>query len=272
MDNGNFLDADPGSIIVNGVPNLPPLAFVHSSFDDARLDPYEYRIWFHLLRRTKDRVAWPAMRSISETTGISLHKVCVTISSLQSKGFLVVRKRSEHESNVYAVTVPEEVKGLYFERSCGEQGCSYWEHPVPIGNTPVPIGNTRISNEGYPIKDKMYSSSSSSKTQKNTGKLSLSEVLSGCEPNKTLSNHSGFMEAWQRFVQYKLKRCGAKVTIRAFVLELKTLARYPDPRTAIEAMEQAERCGWQGLQEYKPTKGRVEAPQQVRYNSIGQRI
>lgn len=105
----------------------------------------------------------------------------------------------------------------------------------------------------------------------NTGKLTLAGVLSGAEPDLLLRNHSGFMEAWKRFAQYKLKRCGSKVTIRAFQLELKTLARYPNPKAAIEAMEHAERCGWQGLQEYKKGVAIFE-PEKVRFNSIGQRI
>lgn len=142
----DFLEGEPG-IVLDLLPDLSNYLFIHSSLDDAGLDPFEFRIFCHLRRRAKDRTAWPGMRSISEVTGISLNKVCLTIKSLQEKGFLVVHKRP-NLSNLYLIQAPK-------ERSCGE-------HPVPVENGGVPDKNGgvpvvvhkgiqgRYSNEGTP--------------------------------------------------------------------------------------------------------------------------
>lgn len=145
----DFLDAEPG-IVLDGLPDLSEYLFIHSSLDDAGLDPYEFRIFCHLRRRAKDRTAWPGMRSISQVTGISLNKVCLTIKSLSDKGFIAVQKRP-NRSNLYLIQSPK-------ERSSQEQGVLVKNGGVPDKNGGVPVVvhkgiQGRVSNEGNPIKD-----------------------------------------------------------------------------------------------------------------------
>ena len=145
MSAENFLDdADPSSVMHDGFPDLNKYLFIHSSLDDAGLDPFEFRIFCHLRRRAKDRKAWPGMRSIAEVTGISLNKVCTTIRSLQNKGFLEVRKRpGNHQSNIYLVRSPAEKNSVPVENA--------EKNSVPDKNTSVPDKNERYSIEGTPI-------------------------------------------------------------------------------------------------------------------------
>jgi len=99
--------------------------------------------------------------------------------------------------------------------------------------------------------------------KKNPGKLTLAEVLSGCPLELIFQSSPTFVEAWRRFIEYKLRSCGSKVTIRCFELELKTLSRYPDVPSAIQAMEHTERSCWKGVPEYRipvPSNGQKSAP------------
>jgi hypothetical protein len=140
MPDKDMLGADPNSVLVDGLPDLSKYIFIHSSIDDADLDPFEFRVFCHLRRRARDRVAYPGMRSISRVTKMSIGKVCRVIASLQKKGFLAVRQRQgNHQTNIYYVGLPAE---------------AMQSNSVHVVNTSVHVVNERVSTEGTPSKKK----------------------------------------------------------------------------------------------------------------------
>ena len=218
----DFLADDPGSLMHDGLPDLSQYVFIHSSLDDAGLDPFEFRIWCHLRRRAKERVAWPGMRSIAEKTGISLGKVCPIIRSLQAKGFLTATKRSGDQSNIYIVTVPEEI-----QRSYSEQGVHVVNATVHDVNATVHVVNTRVSIEGNPIKEK-------------SSCISDEQFIRNLKSDKTykeidIDRELGKMKAWQsthpgrrltrRFIVNWLNRTEPSIDLKTALNEAKIVPR-----------------------------------------------
>jgi Helix-turn-helix domain len=200
----DFLAGDPDSVIIDGLPDLSKFIFIHSSIDDSGLNPYEFRIFCHLRRRSKDRVAWPGMRSISEVTGISIGKVSIAIGSLQKKGFLEVRKRpGNHQSNIYRVALPLEMRP---ENSVHVVNAEHFnainlQDSVHHMNTSVHVVNERVSNEGNPSIYSL-SSSSSSATQKNKKK----ENIYRGSPAERTPTHAADADADSLFMNAKKKK------------------------------------------------------------------
>ena len=218
----DFLADDPGSLMHDGLPDLSQYVFIHSSLDDAGLDPFEFRIWCHLRRRAKERVAWPGMRSIAEKTGISLGKVCPIIRSLQAKGFLTATKRSGDQSNIYIVTVPEEIQRPY-----NKQGVHDVNATVHEVNATVHEVNTRVSIEGNPIKEK----SSCISDEQFIRNLKSDKTYKGIDIDREL----GKMKAWQsthpgrrltrRFIVNWLNRTEPSIDLKTALNEAKIVPR-----------------------------------------------
>ena len=218
----DFLADDPGSLMHDGLPDLSQYVFIHSSLDDAGLDPFEFRIWCHLRRRAKERVAWPGMRSIAEKTGISLGKVCPIIRSLQAKGFLTATKRSGDQSNIYIVTVPEEIQRPY-----NKQGVHDVNATVHDVNATVHVVNTRVSIEGNPIKEK----SSCISDEQFIRNLKSDKTYKGIDIDREL----GKMKAWQsthpgrrltrRFIVNWLNRTEPSIDLKTALNEAKIVPR-----------------------------------------------
>ena len=218
----DFLADDPGSLMHDGLPDLSQYVFIHSSLDDAGLDPFEFRIWCHLRRRAKERVAWPGMRSIAEKTGISLGKVCPIIRSLQAKGFLTATKRSGDQSNIYIVTVPEEIQRPY-----NKQGVHDVNATVHEVNATVHDVNTRVSIEGNPIKEK----SSCISDEQFIRNLKSDKTYKGIDIDREL----GKMKAWQsthpgrrltrRFIVNWLNRTEPSIDLKTALNEAKIVPR-----------------------------------------------
>jgi len=232
----DFLADDPGSLMHDGLPDLSQYVFIHSSLDDAGLDPFEFRIWCHLRRRAKERVAWPGMRSIAEKTGISLGKVCPIIRSLQAKGFLTATKRSGDQSNIYIVTVPEEIQRPYNKQGVHDVNATVHDvnatvHEVNATvhevNATVHDVNTRVSIEGNPIKEK----SSCISDEQFIRNLKSDKTYKGIDIDREL----GKMKAWQsthpgrrltrRFIVNWLNRTEPSIDLKTALNEAKIVPR-----------------------------------------------
>jgi len=225
----DFLADDPGSLMHDGLPDLSQYVFIHSSLDDAGLDPFEFRIWCHLRRRAKERVAWPGMRSIAEKTGISLGKVCPIIRSLQAKGFLTATKRSGDQSNIYIVTVPEEIQRPYNKQGVHDVNATVHEVNATVHevNATVHEVNTRVSIEGNPIKEK----SSCISDEQFIRNLKSDKTYKGIDIDREL----GKMKAWQsthpgrrltrRFIVNWLNRTEPSIDLKTALNEAKIVPR-----------------------------------------------
>ena len=225
----DFLVDDPGSVMHDGLPDLSQYVFIHSSLDDAGLDPFEFRIWCHLRRRAKERVAWPGMRSIAEKTGISLGKVCPIIRSLQAKGFLTATKRSGDQSNIYIVTVPEEIQRPYNKQGVHDVNATVHEVNATVHevNATVHDVNTRVSIEGNPIKEK----SSCISDEQFIRNLKSDKTYKGIDIDREL----GKMKAWQsthpgrrltrRFIVNWLNRTEPSIDLKTALNEAKIVPR-----------------------------------------------
>jgi hypothetical protein len=225
----DFLADDPGSLMHDGLPDLSQYVFIHSSLDDAGLDPFEFRIWCHLRRRAKERVAWPGMRSIAEKTGISLGKVCPIIRSLQAKGFLTATKRSGDQSNIYIVTVPEEIQRPYNEQGVHDVNATVHDVNATVHdvNATVHDVNTRVSIEGNPIKEK----SSCISDEQFIRNLKSDKTYKGIDIDREL----GKMKAWQsthpgrrltrRFIVNWLNRTEPSIDLKTALNEAKIVPR-----------------------------------------------
>lgn len=262
-----MLEGDPTSLLVDGLPDLSKYLFIHSSIDDAGLDPYEFRIFCHLRRRAreKDNAAYPGMRKISEVTGIALGKVCSVISSLQKKGFLAVRKRTgSHQTNLYYIGLPDERK-TDLSDSDSVHVVNAEENSVHVVNASVHAVNTRESTEGNPS---LRSSSCSSNTLKNSErdvfsalpkkkktKLTVESVIEAVPPDLTLQSPS-FLRAWQRWVRNRLE-LPKPVTLGAFEEHMRKCARWGES-AAIAAIRAAIDGSWQTL--YEP---KIQKPEKV---------
>ena len=225
----DFLADDPGSLMHDGLPDLSQYVFIHSSLDDAGLDPFEFRIWCHLRRRAKERVAWPGMRSIAEKTGISLGKVCPIIRSLQAKGFLTATKRSGDQSNIYIVTVPEEIQRPYNKQGVHDVNATVHDVNATVHevNATVHDVNTRVSIEGNPIKEK----SSCISDEQFIRNLKSDKTYKGIDIDREL----GKMKAWQsthpgrrltrRFIVNWLNRTEPSIDLKTALNEAKIVPR-----------------------------------------------
>jgi hypothetical protein len=93
--------------------------FVHSKLDDFGLTPPEFRIYCHLVRRAKDGVAWPGIRSMAEICRLHKETVILSIASLEAMKLLQV-ERTPGLVTKYRLTQPS----LWTERQVvgnGEQ-------------------------------------------------------------------------------------------------------------------------------------------------------
>ena len=225
----DFLADDPGSLMHDGLPDLSQYVFIHSSLDDAGLDPFEFRIWCHLRRRAKERVAWPGMRSIAEKTGISLGKVCPIIRSLQAKGFLTATKRSGDQSNIYIVTVPEEIQRPYNKQGVHDVNATVHEVNATVHevNATVHDVNTRVSIEGNPIKEKSSCISDEQfirnlKSDKTYKEIDIDREL--CKMKAWQSTHPG-RRLTRRFIVNWLNRTEPSIDLKTALNEAKIVPR-----------------------------------------------
>lgn len=92
--------------------NLIPtsVAFIHNFLDDYGLDPYEFRIYAHMVRRTggkQEGVCFASLTKTSKICKMSVRKAQQAIKVLVEANFLRKNPRIGR-TDEYRVTLPEE--------------------------------------------------------------------------------------------------------------------------------------------------------------------
>ena len=90
----------------NTLPTLPPLPVVHSDLDEYGLDPYEFRIYAHVVRRTGGKLTgecFAKLKKTSEICHMSVRKAQYSFSVLCKAGLLTKESRPGR-SDIYKLT------------------------------------------------------------------------------------------------------------------------------------------------------------------------
>ena len=86
--------------------SLPPLPLVHSDLYEYGLDPYEFRVYAHVVRRTGGRLegqCFAKLKKVAEICNISVRKVQYSLRTLCDAGLLVKEQRIGR-SDIYFLT------------------------------------------------------------------------------------------------------------------------------------------------------------------------
>lgn len=126
------------------------LIFIHSSLDDAGLNPKEFRVFAHLSRRASSGSAWPSIKTIAEVCKISEPRVRLALKTLTDRRFISVEIRPGR-TFLWTINSPDK-----------------WLTPVgndtpdvsvtPVGNDTTPLSETtphpplKTTGEGYPLR------------------------------------------------------------------------------------------------------------------------
>ena len=84
--------------------------FVRSDLDEYGLDPYEFRVYGHITRRTGGRVkgtAFSSVKKMAQACGMSTRKLQYALKVLCYAGLLRKENHSEYRTNVYMLNAPE---------------------------------------------------------------------------------------------------------------------------------------------------------------------
>lgn len=84
--------------------------FVRSDLDEYGLDPYEFRVYGHITRRTGGRVkgtAFSSVKKMAKGCGMSTRKLQYALKVLCHAGLLRKEKHSEYRTNVYMLNPPQ---------------------------------------------------------------------------------------------------------------------------------------------------------------------
>lgn len=241
--------------------------FVHSAVDEAGLDPYEFRILMHLSRRAnRKQMAWPSLRSMSDTTGISERKIREALGGLQARRMLTITQAPGHGNrHQYELTDPTEwiLKPAPGAASEFQTGTTCRFEPAPHAGSYTREGNP---SEGYPDPPTPTGAGGDfeAKISKKSGK---SPKPSKAKSRDHESAHH-YPEAWQQdvaftnaladyFRQRREKRQPATPTA-AELLRKKLLAAGIE--TATIALQTSATNGWTGVFPEKTTHPTKEKP------------
>lgn len=89
-----------------GGKNLPPLPLVRNDLDEYGLDPYEFRIYAHVVRRTGGKLegeCFAKQKKVAEICKMSVRKVQYALKTLCEAGLLVKEER-KGRTDVYRLT------------------------------------------------------------------------------------------------------------------------------------------------------------------------
>lgn len=83
--------------------SLSPLPMVHSDLDEYGLDPYEFRIYAHIVRRTGGKLdgkCFAKLKKITEVCQMSVRKAQYALTTLCEAG-LITKERRHGKTDVY---------------------------------------------------------------------------------------------------------------------------------------------------------------------------
>lgn len=83
--------------------SLPPLPMVHSDLDEYGLDPYEFRIYAHIVRRTGGKLdgeCFAKLKKTAEICHMSVRKAQYALKTLCDAG-LITKEQRKGKSDIY---------------------------------------------------------------------------------------------------------------------------------------------------------------------------
>ncbi|MEG4426306.1 MULTISPECIES: helix-turn-helix domain-containing protein [unclassified Microcoleus] len=90
----------------NSQKDLPPLPVVHSDLDEYGLDPYEFRLYAHVVRRTGGKPEGECFAKLKKTAEIchmSVRKAQYALKTLCDAG-LILKEQRRGRTDVYRLT------------------------------------------------------------------------------------------------------------------------------------------------------------------------
>lgn len=238
------------------------LAWIHSALDDHDLDPFAFRVYAHLVRRSNDGRAWPEQRTIAEACRMSKRQVIRCVKDLQARRLLVITqavKSKGGKSNTYHLTAASEWLQAAVDResrsdcqSLPTQTRSDCQSPseVTVSHFPLEEGNPK---EGNPKGDASLSApgdlfeipepaKKAGKTPSRIRTMNAAEVLALLPATHRTEDVRLALEAWIENRKI-LKR---PMTLPAAKIAAKALSKVSAPE-AIIAIDKATVSNWTGV-------------------------
>lgn len=100
----NTVNSDRVGLQPNPYPNS--VAFVHDFLDSYGLDPYEFRVYSHVVRRTggkPERECFASLATMAEICKISERKVQQVLKFLVAAKMITKEKKSGRKTDIYRV-------------------------------------------------------------------------------------------------------------------------------------------------------------------------
>jgi predicted transcriptional regulator len=105
-NNDEELSGQSKSHVIKNSPILS-VAFIHNVLDEYGLDPYEFRLYAHIVRRTGGKpegVCFASLSKIAKTCKMSMRKAQQSLKFL-IKAQLVIQKKRKGRTDEYRVTL-----------------------------------------------------------------------------------------------------------------------------------------------------------------------
>lgn len=233
--------------------------FIHSSVDDAGLDPFAFRVLMHLSRRANRKgMAWPGVASIAEVTLISERQVARALTVLETRKMLSISKApGPGKRNVYELTSASE---WILEPATQAD----LESNLPHRQIESATQAGSFTREGNPIegnpkdKDEVFKKAVEplipepfqAKTKE--PKPAKAAKKNHVDPTKFLpdfpvefKHDDAFVEAWKNWGEMR-NSMKKPLTPQAAKLAMNRLTAYP-VTVAIQALERSTLSGWTGV-------------------------
>ena len=101
----NTTNSDRVGLQPNPYPNS--VAFIHDFLDAYGLDPYEFRVYSHVVRRTggkPEKECFASLATMADICKISERKIQQVLKFLVAVGMITKEKNSRRKTDVYRVT------------------------------------------------------------------------------------------------------------------------------------------------------------------------
>lgn len=194
------------------------IIFIHSTLDDAGLDPKEFRIFAHLSRRASSGVAWPSVKTMGEVCCISQSRVRLALKTLTERGFVTCEERAGR-TYLWTINPPEKWIAVVLTPVKSDS-------PTPITSDSPPL--SLLIAEGNPVRQSIEGN-----------------------PLPACLDTPEFRDAWATWEQHR-KEKRQPLTPSSRKVQLKNLAALGLSR-AIAALENSTANGYQGIFEPKGT-------------------
>lgn len=232
------------------------LAWIHSELDETDLDPFTFRVYFHLVRRSNDGKAWPMQKSIADACGISLRQVSRCIALLEERALIVVTqngKASGGRSTTYHLTAASEWLKNAAQRQSDTPDSHVGSEPTrQVGVADMPVGHSAIQEEGNPTKEihhsipdpsikKPATKTRKKKTADEIDAMKALEQLADQTPAEFMKSDE-FVQSWKDWAKARKN----PLTLVAAQKNMKKLREWP-VATAIKSLDRAAMSSWDGV-------------------------